>query len=62
MHKGNYSLYGVMDQTVWQSAADNSRTINVFARIMGAPANQNLISFAFNGGVTVTAPTARPRQ
>ena len=56
MHKGNYSLYGVVDQTVWQSAADNARAINVFARIMGAPTNQNLISFAFNGGVTVTAP------
>ncbi|HVE20954.1 MAG TPA: carbohydrate porin [Acidocella sp.] len=56
MHKGNYSLYGVVDQTVWQSAADTSRTLNVFARIMGAPTNQNLINFAFNGGVTVTAP------
>jgi porin len=41
---------------VWQSAADSSRTINLFAKIMGAPTNRNLIDFSFNGGVTVTAP------
>jgi len=56
MHKGNFSLYGVADQTVWQSAADGSRSLNVFARIMGAPESQNLIDFSFNGGVTLTAP------
>jgi porin len=55
-HKVNYSLYGVVDQTVWQSVADSSRTLNSFARIMGAPENQNLIDFSFNGGVTLTAP------
>lgn len=56
MHKGNYSLYGVVDQTVWQSAADSSRNLNIFARIMGAPENQNLIDFSVNGGVTLAAP------
>ncbi len=55
-HLGNYSLYGVVDQTVWQSQADSSRSLNVFGRIMGAPSDQNLISFFFNGGVTLTAP------
>jgi porin len=55
-HKGNYSLYGVVDQTLWQSRADTSRSVNVFARIMGAPADRNLISFSLNGGVTLTAP------
>jgi porin len=57
-HKGDYSLYGVADQTVWQSAADSSRSLNLFARIMGAPENQNLIDFSFNGGITLTAPLA----
>jgi len=55
-HKGNYSVYGVADQTIWQSAADSSRTLNMFARLMGAPENQNLIDFSFNGGATLTAP------
>jgi porin len=53
MDKGNYSLYGVVDQTVWQAGP---RSLNIFARIMGAPDAQNLISFSINGGVTVTAP------
>lgn len=59
MHRGNYSLYAVVDQTVWQSRADAARTLNLFARIMGAPDAQNLVSFSFNGGVTLTAPLGR---
>lgn len=56
MHRGNYSLYGVVDQTIWQSKADSSRNLNVFGRLMGAPSNQNLVSLSFNGGVTLAAP------
>jgi porin len=56
MHKGNYSVYGVIDQTVWQSASDGSRNVNIFARIMAAPDAQNLIGFSFNGGFTLAAP------
>ena len=56
MHHGNYSLYGVVDQTVWQSKADTSRNLNVFGRIMGAPDRQNFVDFNFNGGVTLAAP------
>jgi porin len=54
MHKGNYSIYGVVDQTIWQPSS--ARSLNAFARIMGAPSNQNLISFSLNGGLTLTAP------
>lgn len=55
-HRGNYSLYAVVDQTVWQSAKNKNRTLNVFGRIMNAPTDQNLVDFGFNGGVTLTAP------
>jgi porin len=54
MHHGNYSIYGVVDRTLWKFNAD--RSLNVFARIMGAPAAQNLITFSFNGGLTLTDP------
>ncbi len=54
-HDGNYSLYGVVDQTIWQSA-DDVQTLNIFGRIMGAPDNRNLIDFSVNGGVTFGAP------
>lgn len=56
MHHGNYGIYAVMDQTVWQSASDSSRNLNVFGRIMGAPDTQNYIDFFFNGGVTLASP------
>jgi len=55
-HRGHVSIYGVADQTIWQSTADGARSLNVFGRIMGAPSNQNFISFSFNGGVTLAAP------
>lgn len=55
-HHGNASLYGVIDQTIWQSPADQSRNLNLFARIMGAPDAQNLIDFSLNGGLTLAAP------
>ncbi len=53
-HHGNYSLYGVVDQTVWKHG--DKQTLNVFGRIMGAPTDRNLVDFSFNGGVTLTAP------
>jgi porin len=56
MHHGNFGLYAVVDQAVWQSPTDSSRNVNVFARVMGAPESQNLIDFFVNGGVTVTEP------
>jgi porin len=56
MHRGNYSLYGVVDQTIWQSKTDGSRNLNIFGRLMGAPSDQNLVSLSFNGGVTLAAP------
>ena len=54
-HQGSVSLYGVVDQTIWQSAA-GGRSLNLFARLMGAPADRNLISFSANGGLTLTDP------
>jgi porin len=55
MHKGNYSVYGVVDQTLWQPKG-STRSLNVFARLMGAPVDQNLISFSANAGLTLTDP------
>ncbi|OYV35440.1 MAG: hypothetical protein B7Z80_18375 [Rhodospirillales bacterium 20-64-7] len=54
-HRGNYSLYGVADQTLWQ-AKGGGRSLNGFARIMGAPADRNLVDVFFNGGLTLTEP------
>ncbi|HQT87442.1 MAG TPA: carbohydrate porin [Acidiphilium sp.] len=63
LKRDNYSLYAVADQTVWASARQPARTINIFARVMGAPGDRNLIGFSFNGGVTMTDPLpGRPQD
>ena len=53
-HRGNFSIYGVVDQMVWR-ARRGPRSIGVFARVMGAPADRNPIDFSVNAGVNVKA-------
>jgi porin len=55
-HHGNYSFYAVADQMVWRPDPDEARSIGVFARLMGAPGDRNLVSFAANAGVVMKAP------
>ncbi|AIO68277.1 carbohydrate porin [Burkholderia oklahomensis] len=57
-HRGNYGFYAVADQMVWRPSADSPRSLNVFARVMGAPGDRNAIDFALNAGVTLKAPFA----
>ncbi len=53
--RGNFSLYGVVDQMVWRQP-HGPRSVGVFARFMGAPGDRNLIEFSFNGGMVLNAP------
>ncbi|KWO53128.1 carbohydrate porin [Burkholderia territorii] len=55
-HRGNYGFYAVADQMVWRPSADSPRSIGVFARVMGAPGDRNVVDFAANAGVTLKAP------
>jgi porin len=55
-HHGNYSFYAVADQMVWRPDPDEPRSIGVFTRLMGAPGDRNLVSFAANAGVVMKAP------
>ncbi|KVE39063.1 carbohydrate porin [Burkholderia sp. BDU5] len=57
-HRGNYGVYAVADQMVWRPSADSPRSLNVFARVMGAPGDRNAVDFALNAGVTLKAPFA----
>ncbi|MGO9939195.1 MAG: carbohydrate porin, partial [Terracidiphilus sp.] len=36
-HRGNFGIYAVADQLVWVDPKESDRTINLFARAMGAP-------------------------
>ena len=52
----NASLYALADQMIWRPDPQGSRSLSVFARIMGAPSEQNLITFSVNAGVNLKAP------
>ncbi|WP_176060666.1 carbohydrate porin [Paraburkholderia sp. BCC1876] len=57
-HHGDYSFYAVADQMIWRPDPDEPRSLNVFARVMGAPGDRNLVSVAANLGVVLKAPFA----
>jgi porin len=52
----NFSIYGVFDQMIWRPDPEAPQSVGVFARVMGAPGDRNLISFSVNAGVTLKAP------
>lgn len=59
----NYSVYGVFDQMVWRPNPDSVQSVNVFARLMGAPGDRNLANFSVNTGITLKAPfPSRPND
>lgn len=56
-HRGDYAIYAVMDQMIWQDPAEADRTLNVFVRAMGTPLpDRNLVDFSLNAGITFHEP------
>ena len=56
-HHGDFSLYAVADQMLWRNKEEPNRTLNVFARVMGAPqTDRNLIAFSMNAGLVLHEP------
>nr|WP_245643981.1 carbohydrate porin [Paraburkholderia oxyphila] len=55
-HHGDYSIYAVADQMVWRPDPDEPRSIGVFARVMGAPGDRNLVDLSANAGIVMKAP------
>ncbi|HEX4083364.1 MAG TPA: carbohydrate porin [Chthoniobacteraceae bacterium] len=58
-HHGDYSIYAVIDQTIWNDPddPDADRDINFFTRVMGTPqSDRNLIDFSANAGFTFHEP------
>jgi porin len=52
-HQGNYSVYASVDQRLWSPSDDKDlkRGIGAFARVMGSPADRNLVDFAASAGM-----------
>lgn len=56
-HSGDYSLYAIVDQPVWQSSAAAARNLNLFLRATGAPQeDRNLVDVSVDGGATLHDP------
>jgi porin len=47
-HNGNFGIYGVADQTIWQSG---DTSLSVFTRAGFVPTDRNTVSFYIDGGV-----------
>ncbi len=56
--RNNYSVYAVADQLVWKKPGTTDGGVAVFARVMGAPPDRNLVDVFVQGGVTYKAPFA----
>jgi porin len=51
----DWGLYGVIDQLVWRvPGSEEAQGVSIFARVIGAPSDRNLVDFYFDGGVTFT--------
>jgi porin len=51
----DWGLYGIVDQLVWRvPGSEDPVGVGVFARVIGAPQDQNLIDIYFDTGVTFT--------
>ncbi|WP_445491541.1 carbohydrate porin [Rhodopseudomonas sp. RCAM05734] len=57
-HRGNYAVYGVVDQMLWRSASGSDQSLSVFLRGTWAPGAQNVIDLYLDGGVTFKGPIA----
>jgi porin len=58
----NFGVYFSGDQAVWQQKGA-ARQLGLFTRLVGAPADRNLISFSTNLGLVLKAPlAARPND
>ena len=55
-HHDNWSVYGTMDQAVWQAPGSGAESLNLFVRAMGSPSDRNLISLSVNVGFVLKAP------
>lgn len=55
LHKGNFSVYGIIDQAVWREAG-GPRSLAVIARVTGAPGDRNLVDWSLNAGINLKAP------
>jgi porin len=51
-HRGDYSIYGVIDQMLWRLPGDDPKKgVGAFARLAAFPSDRNLIDFYADAGI-----------
>ncbi|WP_265001384.1 carbohydrate porin, partial [Komagataeibacter sucrofermentans] len=54
--RGNWMVYGIIDQMIWRPSLTSARSVGVFVRATGNGGDRNQISFAIDAGVNLKAP------
>ncbi len=54
--RGNWLIYGIIDQLIWRPSPDASRALGLFVRATGNSGDRNIISFAIDAGLNLKAP------
>jgi porin len=55
-HTGDWAVYGIIDQKIWQRPDSKNQGIGVFLQIMGGPSNRNLSNVFVEGGMNWQGP------
>lgn len=58
-HAGDWAVYGIADQKVWQHPDAKERGVGVFVQLMGGPSDRNLANFFAEAGINWFGPLAR---
>lgn len=56
MVRGNWLLYGIIDQMVWRPYRTSPTSVGVFARATGNGGDRNMISYGLDAGLNLKAP------
>ncbi|QCE33785.1 carbohydrate porin [Acetobacteraceae bacterium] len=54
--RGNWAVYGIMDQMIWRPKNNPYQSVGIFFRGMGTQGDRNLITFAADAGINFKAP------
>jgi|HubBroStandDraft_5_1064220.scaffolds.fasta_scaffold07900_4 porin len=55
-HRNDYAIYGIVDHELWHDKGNIDRSLDSFVRVMGAPADRNLIDLYVDAGLSFKGP------
>lgn len=57
-HRGDYALYGIIDQAIWRRPGMKNAGVGAFIQVMAGPGDRNLSNLFVEGGLRWRAPVA----